>query len=569
MLSRRTCLSRKMDLRSYRSRRTLVTLVLFLALGLLAVYLPLTTLQRSHLRVGIWRRPPKLSKVYRQRRPLNATAADGDDWTHPRILAAWGIPYNRLHDRVQLFVATQGLFLRSHGWQLSIVGCLVGNELFPRRHEFSGVFVCHVNRSISSEEQISVVINKTSTVQSIMMGIKPVRGAKIAYNKGDLIPVDSQTVKAFSESLAEPLHVDLVAVRAGVTWSTYNMDIVEDDSDSIPSRYEICIMTQEKAYPEDLEQWVDYHRRIGVDMVYIYDNVAERDLADMFRNRTDVEVVFWPFVKSQLQAHNHFLSLARRRCEWALLVDVDEYVMVGKAGGYVKVGMPPLKQYLALKREQGYSSVYLRDIIMGPSGHHYRPNSSIAEAYTYLNKDKLPLGKVAVWTDGIKPDSFVHRVNLLHGHRSNKPRRPREGGDGSLKLSSREGYLIHFKYRSWEDYVRKGWFGRNSIMVADWNVSFGSGSWRVEKPPDWFLSLESKVPFVQFRDYWRRVMTTAQARPPQNLVCIHAKIRCVVTVDTDREGGLLHSVCQTTERTGFDKPDYVMLAKDFNARANV
>jgi hypothetical protein len=292
-------------------------------------------------------------------------------------------------------------------------------------------------------------------------------------------------------------------------------------------------MTQEKVFPEYIAPWLDYHRRLGVDAFYIYDNHSPVDLKAAHASRTDVEVVYWPWVKSQLQAQNHFLVLAKRRCEWVVMIDVDEYVMVDDFSS-VLLPRPEahLRFFLRYMRGRRYEYVQLPEVAMGSSGLHYPPKDvAMPEAYTHRRDDLfLTAGKFAAAVDCTTVDSQVHNVTLVYNARPWFPARPHLAINATQPYG--HGIVVHFKHRSWEDWVRKSRAGRNSIMVKDRTLDGAD----VKVPDPHHLDMSTMEEYTAFRTYWRSVM--AQKTPDcPHLVYFEGGRRCVGMMDRSESSG--------------------------------
>ncbi len=87
--------------------------------------------------------------------------------------------------------------------------------------------------------------------------------------------------------------------------------------------------TQTKNRNRFLREWIAHNILIGVDAFFIYRNGGARldeDLLPLIADGVPISVVYWPHVRAQRQAFAHCLARMRDVCEWALFVDVDEFV---------------------------------------------------------------------------------------------------------------------------------------------------------------------------------------------------------------------------------------------------
>jgi hypothetical protein len=108
--------------------------------------------------------------------------------------------------------------------------------------------------------------------------------------------------------------------------------VKSDNADSVdvvgPLRYGTCMVTQMRDMAYMVDEWVDYHRHIGIDHFYIYDNNSTDHLAALYgHGHDDIEVIPWPWRRSQNQAYSHALAFARSRCHWIFFADVDYFLL--------------------------------------------------------------------------------------------------------------------------------------------------------------------------------------------------------------------------------------------------
>ena len=98
-----------------------------------------------------------------------------------------------------------------------------------------------------------------------------------------------------------------------------------------------AILKDEKPY---VEEWVAYHRLIGVDHFYLYDNEKPLVLAELLKAHSKyVTVIPWQvafdsgefLVRSpQSKAYNHFIENYSQDYDWVLPIDGDEFLVLKK-----------------------------------------------------------------------------------------------------------------------------------------------------------------------------------------------------------------------------------------------
>jgi len=91
----------------------------------------------------------------------------------------------------------------------------------------------------------------------------------------------------------------------------------------------VCAVFKDEA--EHLPEWVTFHRLMGVEEFYLYDNGStddwERALGPELTSRI-VRVTPWPADArvAQLSAYSHCLRRRRHRARWIAFLDIDEFL---------------------------------------------------------------------------------------------------------------------------------------------------------------------------------------------------------------------------------------------------
>ncbi len=379
-----------------------------------------------------------------------------------------------------IFLYTQGTERESYGtsehYKMNVTSCMIGEKEYPVFFNSTGVYGCHVTETIKKNERITLVVSTTIYELKPKPLIDRIARTELEKNRlGDGRYLFPSTVK----------------------WDGQ----IEDESEKVEEKYEICAMTQELLFPELIDPWVSYHRRIGVDKFFIYDNGCEMDLVRKYKNREDIEILHWPWPKSQLQAQNHFLVHARTRCHWVILFDVDEYIALRYSGTWAKSMKPKpamLRSYLRYAKLNGFSQIVMKPIDMGSSGILKQPNDPPPESFIHRipPKTRTP-PKTIAYSMHVLPDSHVHTINSFVGYRFLKTTLSLEKSSQLPSIG-----IVHYKVRSWEEYYRKAKGPRNSIFMNRWN----SESLKIENVPKSFLKVRRNLMFSKFRLMWREVM---------------------------------------------------------------
>lgn len=313
-----------------------------------------------------------------------------------------------------------------------------------------------------------------------------------------------------------------------------------------PPRYALCLATVIAPGAHILPDWIDHHRRLGVDHVYIFDNGARPPLHEGgLGKRKDVEILSWPWEKGQVQAFSFALLAGRGRCERMMLADVDEFVLLGLGVGDVGFddGRRPLQEYLKGREKVGYRHVQFRNLFMGNSGHVRRPKGAIAEEFIHAQKNQpLSFGKSICSTDEDWRSARIHPCGLLaHGESPERDMTDVEKLRGRYWPIDREAtpLLVHFYRRSWEEWVEKWEAGRMSILT-DAIADRRRGTLDVNRPDAEYVRVNGggTVEYTFFRDFWRRVKIKAATRVKESVVTTvmdGRRVEWVVQVEDGRK----------------------------------
>lgn len=469
----------------------------------------------------LWQTPLPFSEEYFVRRGSDfAKRQSNHSWLQPLVFLAH-VRRSKVSDRhSEVFLYMTGVSMGHFKRGFRIMGCVVGRDVYPVVDAALDVAMCNVPRIVKKGEMLSVAVSNDRTLQTAMKGpVELQLGLRAELKQGDIIAVPDG-VKSHIDNVGTG---ELMAVKS-VAKAEAEMAEVENEDMETRARYEVCIVTQMKPYPHLLGDWIDYHRRLGVDMVYVLDNGSKEDLGATFSGRRDVEVLFWPWGRSQVQAVSWFLIAGRRSCEWILFTDADEYLMFGIGKDMGHAGKRVLKRFVNTKREQGYQQLFFRFIIMGQSGHARIPKDPLPEAYTYVREGAMSNGKAICQTDA---DWFVMRVHWAKGFSDVKSYQKKEKNRYPVEPTD-DPSLVHFQFRSWEELAIKKRTGSPSI-----NDRHGSKTRIVrDSPPAGYLMVNERQRYTHFRGIWREV-TTATGLNEQTLVRYRHGIRCTVVRELD------------------------------------
>ena len=455
--------------------------------------------------------PLSLKQIF----PLTRNSPDADfhhkhRWSQPLVIQAYVRYKADVKDAMEVVLVTTGVTMGVYKRNFRGAGCMIGNHVYPVDDYRLDKAICTVPKGFKKGQHMTLVIFKDKVVEAALKG--PVTIAKefvAELEEGDLLPLKNGTKRHGALEEVDP--EDLLAVNSRIMYSEQLDPYSPSDYKALP-RYEICLATQIKPSTDLLPDWLDYHRRLGADFVYVFDNHAVEDVSALLAHRHDVEVLYWPWEKSQIQAFTYSLYAMRARCEWLFLMDTDEYVMVGLDGSdrLSKRALPPLKEYVREKEKAGYAQVKFHWLLMKNSGYEERPDKPVPEAYVHREEPQLyphevrTLGKTII--------SMDYNWISSNAHAKQASEKTRTFGIYSDEFYPKRindtGMIVHYMERSWVEYKEKLRSGRANINnpMSLTNLKIWSDPGRDERKQEymWRSGMKRKE-YTNFRDIWRRV----------------------------------------------------------------
>lgn len=138
-----------------------------------------------------------------------------------------------------------------------------------------------------------------------------------------------------------------------------------------------------------IQEWLEYHRLIGINKVYLYDNESTDDTVKIIQPYIDEGFVTYyrmPGVGRQLDAYNDAIYKYKNECRYMAFIDLDEYIMPEEPfGNLSKV----IKQIVSSRKNA--VGIALNWCLYGNSGHKMRPNGLITENYIDRAHESNPM----------------------------------------------------------------------------------------------------------------------------------------------------------------------------------
>lgn len=95
-------------------------------------------------------------------------------------------------------------------------------------------------------------------------------------------------------------------------------------------KYHVSLCTIFKDEEPYLKEWIEFHRIIGIDHFYMYNNNSSDDGERVLKPYIDmgiVSLISWPQNQAQLEAYKNGCERARGETEWLGFIDIDEFII--------------------------------------------------------------------------------------------------------------------------------------------------------------------------------------------------------------------------------------------------
>jgi hypothetical protein len=220
----------------------------------------------------------------------------------------------------------------------------------------------------------------------------------------------------------------------------------------------VCAIFKDEA--PFLAEWVAYHRLIGVDHFFLYDNGSSDDGALLLRNgrfSDCVTVVPISARPGQDLAYQHFQGHFMKSWDWAAFIDLDEFIHPLDADS-----VKPL-----LERYANFSGVLLHQLNFGADGHLRRPTGLVIDNYTHrlstndwVHHHVKSLVRTADFVEALSVHVFRTRGAVCNARGEETPNLPVQDN-----LCHDVMCLNHYYTKSFEDWTGK--LAKRRADIAD------------------------------------------------------------------------------------------------------
>ena len=301
---------------------------------------------------------------------------------------------------------------------------------------------------------------------------------RILFNENKRIRSDILALKSELLSMKENYGQQLrdIEIERSLTFRVTPLDL----SQSLAPKGDVflsivCIAKNEGPY---LREWIEYHKIVGVDRFYFYDNESDDNTKIILDPYIKDGTVVYHYVPNhpitkqspQIESYNDAIFKYRDKTKWMAIIDIDEFI--------VPVEKNSIPEFL-VDYDQ-YAAVAVNWLCFDSSGHNKIPTEHgglLSANYTRVRKEKNKLIDRTV-KPIFNPKRVVkcispHYCLYYLGGRAVSENFIRVQGPSSQVHSSKKIRINHYYTKSRDEYINK--LKRNhkgNIAVYKYNEDF-------------------------------------------------------------------------------------------------
>lgn len=231
----------------------------------------------------------------------------------------------------------------------------------------------------------------------------------------------------------------------------------------------ICsIIKNEHRY---LKEWIDYHLNLGVDEIYLYEDIESKSHKDIIKEYNNVFIIeLKECLKYDFNIQGMILQILLykaflKRCkeynlaDWILFIDIDEYLTFDDSYNLAKLE----KEY------ENYPGVLLSWKMYNANGYIKRPKGKIVDIYKETS-DFLKANEIKYQ---FKSLVNVHKCIGMHNHHQAVGAVHTNGESSGYELPVyNKAWLRHYYTKSFEDWQEKLSKGNLGNHLVDYENFF-------------------------------------------------------------------------------------------------
>ncbi|MCP1276153.1 glycosyltransferase family 2 protein [Leuconostoc citreum] len=228
---------------------------------------------------------------------------------------------------------------------------------------------------------------------------------KILFKKNDDRNSDKSLIKLALNKLLSTVMGIVLIFQNYLDWRPKRIYQAKKSGKIIDRKlYILAIIKNEGNY---LDEWIYYHRAIGVDGFIIYDNEStdnSKAIIDKHSQFIDIDYHFFPGKSKQIEAYQDAIEKYREKQIWILTIDVDEFLR--------PINDTDIKTWLQSFPKK-VSQILVPWTIYGSANHVSRPAGLVIENYPYHSNDQF----ITEYKSFVKPE-LVRKAFMGHFYKT-------------------------------------------------------------------------------------------------------------------------------------------------------
>lgn len=226
--------------------------------------------------------------------------------------------------------------------------------------------------------------------------------------------------------------------------------------DHTPPRYYLAICAIAKNEGPYFQEWIEWHRKQGVEKFYIYDNESTdgtREVLEPYIASGLVDYTYFPGQKMQLAAYDDCFERHRLEMRWLAIIDLDEFI--------VPIKDRSIPEFL--RRMEKYPVVEINWLVYGSGGAKKQEPGGVMERF---RRHSLPEHRLNTHVKSIVDPRRVcgmigcHEAARLSGKAADSHGVPLTKGFRDRKPQQDVIRINHYAIKSYEEFLSKRARGR-------------------------------------------------------------------------------------------------------------
>ncbi len=211
----------------------------------------------------------------------------------------------------------------------------------------------------------------------------------------------------------------------------------------------ICVVVKLSSINElhDIQEWIEYHRLLGISNIYIYDNNSTINVKNVLKSYT--QVTYHKIIGNKVQrlSYDTCLKSYGKFHDWLALIDLDEFIVLNTK----KILVDYLHDF------NSYGALVLFEKFYGSSNHSTRQIGGVLQNYNECKSTdymKSIINTKAVYANDIHtPLQFIHGYYLVNSEKkrscdNNKIR-------SKCLMTFQDIWINHYAVKSAEEFTIK------------------------------------------------------------------------------------------------------------------